>query len=190
MRAVGRLYIFSPFPRHPSSQNEGLARLTSGEGRDLDDWRRRQVHWPPRRHSGRRSRGGPPGRHLGLEQRPARRFGLAGQHASTDVKERPLRPAAVLRASTLAEVDRHRLRLGVVLHHFLAHLPAPVRLLEAAEGLLKPPSVARPRPGTAEFPSPKPRRRWAWPACAPDRLSRWDRRRGRSEASPASSSGQ
>src|ERR1700733_132064 len=32
------------------------------------------------------------------------------------------------------EVDRHRFRLGVVLHHFLAHLAAPARLLEAAEG--------------------------------------------------------
>jgi hypothetical protein len=31
------------------------------------------------------------------------------------------------------EVDRHRLGLGVVLHHFLAHLAAPSRLLEAAE---------------------------------------------------------
>src|SRR5277367_2919240 len=37
------------------------------------------------------------------------------------------------RTPSLNQIDGHRLRLGIVLHHFLAHLAAPAGLLEAAE---------------------------------------------------------
>src|SRR6201986_1894655 len=57
-------------------------------------------------------------------RRPSRRFRTADATFLRRVRRGP--PSS-------DQIDRHGFRLGVVLHHFLAHLAAPAGLLEAAE---------------------------------------------------------